>query len=503
MPPVEPSLLALLGALERRLPEKVEAAPPDWALGLTAKQREVLLDTARTIVLKVGRRGGKTHVLCRLLLRAVSRPQTLALYIAKTRGNAKKLMWKWLKRDCERLGIKYTTNEAELVLSIQGGGDIILGGADDVGEIEKYRQFAWDLVVIDECGVYPPLLFETLVQDVIKPATMDHRAPIVYAGTPGYVMAGPWFKISHPPLSKFKVWEWTAQDNTAIPHLWEEMLREKEEQGWADDHPTWVREYLGKWVDDSGALVFPLDPQRNGAKALPRVNRTGVDIRPSDWRFVLGIDVGYVDKTAFSLVAAHPLLVERFTVHVEKHGEMLARQVATRIRTIRAEVAKRLGLEPRIIERCPIVMDTGGQGKPYAEECRRIYALPVEAAAKADKETAVRIMRSEILAGTLKVLDWEYCDGLREECAVVPWDDEKRLPSDDPSIEDDAIHATMYALRKLRMYRSADALPQEQRATDVGEEHLADLLRRQAQGKADRLGRPWYDQTRIRKHGQA
>ncbi len=499
----DPQLLALLGALELKL--QADAPPPvaapNWELGLTARQVEVLHDASRTKVLKVGRRGGKTHVLCRLLLRAAYQPNSLALYIAKTRGNAKKLMWKWLKRDLERLGIKYTTNESELVLTITGGGDILLGGADDIGEIEKYRQYAWDLVVIDECGVYPSRLFETLIQDVIKPATMDHKAPIVYAGTPGYVMTGTWFGLSHPPEVerlglKHRIFEWTAEDNTAIPHLWEEMLREKEEQQWADDHPTWVREYLGKWVDDSGALVFPLDPQRNGARALPRVNRAGVDIRPSQWRFCLGVDIGYVDRTAFSLVAAHPMLVDRYVVHVEKHGELLARQVAQRIRSIRKEVAERLGLEPRLLESGPIVMDTGGQGKPYAEECRRIYALPVEAAAKSDKETAVRLMRSEILAGTLKVLDWEHCDAIREECCVIPWDDDKRLPSDDPSIEDDATHATMYAARKLRMYR-ADEATLEQQARDPGELYFLELLAQQARDKSQHRDRPWYDGNRL------
>src|SRR5690606_29067747 len=107
---------------------------------------------------------------------------------------------------------------------------------------------------------------------------------LVLIGTPGAILAGPFYEITTGKGSKdhgtvrfwsereskkratWSVHSWTAEDNTACPWIWAEYddegnlvggaLFDKQEAGWDDDHPTWLREYRAKWVPDDSALVY-------------------------------------------------------------------------------------------------------------------------------------------------------------------------------------------------------------------------------------------------------
>jgi hypothetical protein len=131
--------LVELTAQRLRAAEAVAPAnSPDYGKGLTSVQLEVLQDTtSRERALLVGRRGGKTWLICVLLLMAAARPESRAVYLTLTRRNAKLIVWRWLKRAAHRLGIVFSTNETDLVMTLANGGEILLGGADAVDEIEK------------------------------------------------------------------------------------------------------------------------------------------------------------------------------------------------------------------------------------------------------------------------------------------------------------------------------------------------------------------------------
>src|SRR5690606_11169933 len=92
---------------------------------------------------------------------------------------------------------------------------------------------------------------------------------------------------------------WTLQDNVSVPHLWEDALRIKKQNGWADDHPTWQREYLGKWVASDSAFVYAFaslvhtDPdlvtwEPDRKKGFP----LGLP-HEGPWYYVMGMDMGF------------------------------------------------------------------------------------------------------------------------------------------------------------------------------------------------------------------
>ena len=72
-----------------------------------------------------------------------------------------------------------------------------------------------------------------------------------------------------------------------------------------------------------------------------------------DWQFILGLDLGYHDDTAFVVAAWSPTHPTLYYVHVEKHTKWTIEQVAHRAKQLEDTFG---GFMVRI-------SDTGGLGK--------------------------------------------------------------------------------------------------------------------------------------------
>jgi hypothetical protein len=454
------------------------ANSPDYDRGLTSKQLEVMRCEAKCFAMLWGRRTGKTHVVPRLLLRAAAVRDAWAVYITKTRKNAQMLLWRWLKKAARELGIAFKANETLLLLEVVGGGSILLGGCDDLAAIESYRQFGWALVVVDEMGVHASALLSILITDVIEPATVDNDGTIVYLGTPGYVVSDDsiWYALSGPN-STIPVFRATARDNTAVPGIWDRVLARKLRNRWDDDHPTWVREYEAQWVVDASTLVYPYDPTRNSVSGLPTHTPTGRPLSSSGWRYCLGVDIGFVDATAFTLVAVHEDDPCEYVVSSEQLAELLPDQVAWRI--------------SQYLEQRPwtaVVMDAGGMGKIHAAWAAGRDGLPIIAAEKTDKASAIRDARGAMLSGQAKVLSGPQNTAFRTAASKCGWDKTKTKHAD--GADDHALDAWVYARRHLHHFVKAQPLGPTKPPELIAEERFI------AQREAAVMGtsRAWWDQ---------
>lgn len=447
-----PKLVAALAALFaacNTLELKEARAEPDARAHLFADQLTFLQSDARVRAMLCGRRAGKSIVMVSALLEAVDgKPGTIAFYVAVTRKQAKRIIWKELKRITRESGYAFKANETELTVSLEGGGDIIIGGADKADQIDKYRGSPVVLACIDECGAFPSHLLKSLWQDVFAPACLDHKGRIVLGGTPGPTLSGIWFDTTGPERANttIPVFEWTMHVNPHIPDVDVQLADLRKDNDWGEDHPTYIREYLGRWVQDESVLVFPFRLEVNGIAALPTQTEHGRPIDLEGWYQVIGVDIGAVASSSFVVACAHPAIKHEFIIHAEAPGGRTVSEVGAKLQAM-------LKIWPEAI----VVMDTGGIGRGYADECRTRFSVPVIAAQKTDKAANVRLSRDRLIAGRLKILNGSSCNDLREEWAVLGWDDDHLLPSKDQ--EDHTSDGALYALRALRHYTEFEKCP--------------------------------------------
>jgi hypothetical protein len=433
----------------------IEAAPRFDVRGLLSPPQQAAWDYRGPVrTLLCGRRAGKTWWDAAWLLEAaLTDAKSLSVYLALTQRSARHIVWPAIRDVVDALGLDPgCLHEHTLTVQLPNGSRIVCAGTDDVRTIETWRGTKLRRAVVDECGSQPNEWLGYLVRDVLRPALLDLRGELALTGTPGMVCdaSSYWYQLTGPARdTSVPCFRWTALDNPHLPHAEAEIEAIKLENGWSDESPSYQREWMAEWVNDVGALVFPVELGRNTIDSLPKHSRLGGVLPTASWRYVIGVDVGVVDSTAIAVVASHPLDNREYVVAVEKHERMLVTQLRDRLRLLQAEY-----------KHAPIVLDSGGMGKYHAEELTRQWGLHVAPAEKTEKRSHVRDIRDRLLAGRVLLLDGPCCDPLREEWAVLGWDDKRELPEG----VDHASDAVLYALRRLRHYGERMAEPAKSQA---------------------------------------
>lgn len=442
------------------------------------KQIEVNASKAPVMALLCSRRAGKSTVLCPWVCEgAKTIRHSVSYYISITQKHARFNIWPLLRDVGQQLGAKL--NESMLTLEFEKGGLVALGGMDKLNELEKYRGGKLARAVVDECGAIPSTHLEYLYREVLRPATGDVRGQLAFSGTPGRTKKGWWFDLTNDHrVSKVPLFHWTLRDNPHFPDPEAFLAEIREENGWTDESPTYVREYLGEWCEDPEGLVYPFNAERNGVAALPTKNHEGFPLNAHAWRFVVAIDPAGTGITGLATLASHPDMAGTYVVESESHHGMLIDRLVARCRVLR--------------ERYPhavFVMDTGGLGSTHAQEFTRKYAFGVVPAKKTDRKSSVRWAHDEVLSGRLKVIDGECNDAVREEWAAIGWNDDK----DDH--EDDAIDhvsdCVLYGLRHMRDYTREEPAPDLRDPTTRLEDEIASVKRQYIHPK--RTTRPSWD----------
>lgn len=441
---------------------------------LMPPQLAFLTDPSRKKAAICTRRAGKTFVCRHLVAEAVlanswsnrDRAQPVVQYIAQTRAKALDLFWTPFKEICREIGLEAHWDDHSLRAQFPNGVLVRAGGAEDRDEIEKYRGDAYPLVVIDEAASFGPRI-EELVLSSLGAALMDYNGTIAMIGTPGQAQAGLFWEIWAGHKPEWSAHRWSYMTNVHFPaEVRTEEWIEKNEGPL--DSPRIQREFFGNWVSDASSMVY----QYNAGKCV----WDGLLPKGHAWRYILGMDLGYRDPTAFVIGAyarTHPNL---YIVHSESHSGMLPSQIADKVLLLKTQ-----------FDITRIVCDTGGSmARNNLEEWNRRHSFGMLAASKTDKFTYIEHMNSEFHLGRIKVkpgltkltTQWKtlvYADSPKD----VARHDSK--PKEHSGFENHETDACLYMFRESIHFRSKLPEPEPIYGTE------AYLLKQQTEAKLKAL----------------
>ena len=418
----EKELLALL-ELEAKHRKAMAFRPK-----LFTQQANFIKDPRKLKAALCSRRAGKSHMAgCYVIAEALKHPRSTVPYVALTRGHAKRIMWKPLL-DLTR---QYTpqVNLTELRITLPNGSDIVLAGANDEATAEVFRGQKFPLVVLDECASFRSH-FKEMVEEVIEPALIDLNGTLAMIGTPSAACRGLFFDATTRSDSPYSLHKWTILDNPFIPHAQSWLDERMKERGWTVDTPAYRREWLGEWVASTDSQVYAFSRDKNLAKGIP----TKLD-------YILGIDLGYDDETAFVVVGYRPDDPHLYVVETYAKSEM----------TISDIVHKIDELTGRYRSFVRIVADTGGLGKQIAAEIRKRYGIAVFPAEKTQKAEFIQLANDDFRSSKILVNPIEI--NFIEEISALQWDEEKDGRFiEDPRFANHRCDAFLYAWRESCHY---------------------------------------------------
>jgi hypothetical protein len=393
---------------------------------LFAEQKQFITSSARRKAAICSRRAGKTYAAAvYLLCTAQKYPGCLSAYLATSRTSAKRILWHDLLELNAKYNLSIEFNHTDLIAVLPNKSRIWLSGASDTSEIEKFRGSKYKLVILDESASFGSYI-EQLVDEVFEPALIDQRGTMVLIGTPVAACKGKFYDVTTDENLGWETHHWTLLNNPHIPHAQEYLESMCKERNWDADNPIYQREWLGRWVRNSDSMVYKYDPLKNGWDK----------VLPSGLMYVMGVDFGYEDASAFVIGAFTPKKPYFYIIETFKQSQMIPTEIANKIKHFMDKY-----------KLYKIVVDTGGLGKSLAEEFRQRHSLPVDPAEKKNKYEYIELMNDDFLGGFIKV---DPKDEITDEWSLLQWDDEH--DKEDERFENHLTDACLYAWRESRHF---------------------------------------------------
>ena len=437
-------------------------------------QQAFINDPSKLKAALCGRRAGKTYAICYYLIQEAFRaPNSICAYIGLSRISAKRLMWRALKQANREFSLDMKFNNAELVVTLANHSQIILAGANDEGDIDKLRGSAYRLVALDECASFGPHI-DALVEEVIEPALLDYDGTLALIGTPNAACRGLFYRATTNKEYGYSNHHWTVLNNPHIPDAEAWLARRMKTHGWSKENPIYLREWMGRWIRSDDSLVYKYRPGRNTFDVLP----TG----DYDFNYILGLDLGFEDATAFVVCAYAEDRPELYVVEAHKESHMIPSQIAMKTREY---------MEAYNIEIA--VADTGGLGKSIVEEFRQRYNLPIRPAEKSKKGSYIEMMNSDFQRGLIKV---GKHSPIVDEWELLQWQEDRK--KEDPRYENHLSDACLYAWRESRHYRyEGETIAPPEYGTAAWAKAEEDRMFQQAVKSLDKEESPWWGKQNL------
>jgi hypothetical protein len=360
-----------------------------------------------------------------MIYTALKFPGDTSLYLGLTKESAKEAVWGILLKLLNDYSIAHTYSESKLEIELLNGSRIRITGADADRLSDRLRGRKHKLVVVDECAFYSSI--DKLILSAILPTLSDLQGKLVMSSSPGLVPRGLFYEADEGKQSaNWSRYHWTAADN---PHfmrpsekpeyatLWEEELDTicKLQFNGDREHPTFEREYLGKWRFDERTLCYPFDPK----------NVIPVEENVRDSSYTLGLNLSSVSNFGAVVVKCgdynrEAQVVESFAFKAQDLNELAA--------TIE-DVLERFGIE-RVL--CYI----GDHPRSIIDDFRGRYKLPLTVARHEKLEYYQKLIATDMASGFVKVVAGSSDALIKEWSGIVKDDKDEELPDQETLLAD-------------------------------------------------------------------
>jgi phage terminase large subunit len=407
------------------------------------QQKNFVEDPAKLKALWCTRRASKSYVAGLYMVKeCLDNPGVNCLFIGLTRLSAEGIIWKDILKVINRTHkLGATFNGTTLTMTFPNGSMIWVTGVDaDEDEMNKLLGKKYRLVCLDESSLYT-INLTRLVYGILKPAVADpnkdgERGTICMMGTSSNFTQGLFFEITNRREPGWSLHTWTALDNPFIRDQWQEELDDiKANRPMFMETPLFKQWYLNQWDIDTEKLVYKFNQDKNLFDKRP------LNVKVDAWSFVLGVDLGYEDDSAFVLCAFHendPVLYIVSTYN-KKHMDI-------------TDVANKIKEYQRLYSIGKVIVD--GADKQSVEEMRRRHGVPLEAAEKQGKSDFIELLNAELIQAKIKINN--KCTNLINEMMGLVWKttgDTIDIPrKEHPSLPNHLCDAMLYAWRYCYSY---------------------------------------------------
>jgi len=418
------------------------------------EQRAAIEDpAAKKTLWCTGRAGKTTAVMVDYCHDGMEQDHKRYIYVAKTLESAMEISWPILKDLNRDFGLGLQFVESRNRVTMPSGSWIKIYGADRPGWMDKLYGQAWRRLAVDEAGFFGVDL-RAFIDDIVEMRGADHDGQLYLMSIPGRLPRGLFHDVIKgftgfelrrgevsPDEPDWSVHSWTWRENDAVADKIAALIKRK-----VAANPEIVntanfrRNYLGETVVERGERVYAYSEEFNTyANEWGNIGADGYwQIMAGD-RYVLGLDFGWDDHWAFSVVCYRgnsPLLVE---VESYTEPELMMDVAASHVR--------------RYMDTYPdlsIVADP--QFKAYFEEFRRRYDLPIVPAEKQSKFDWIEVVNGDLEQGRVKFLDPKGPHV--EEMKALIWKvGATGLKKEAPGCLNNACDAFLYAYRWSYHYR--------------------------------------------------
>ena len=426
-------------------------------------QRAFVTDPSPRKALFGERRGAKTTTFgIAMVARRLALPNSKGVYVGLTNDSATRV---FCDEVLDRLRRRYAL-PCEIIggneCRFENGSIIYVIGLDATKkQKERVRGIKASDLVIDEMQSFVQDIGK-IIQEVLGPAAADTKAPLMIGGTAGDAFEHSfWYQLTRentpetPPGTpsaahpEWKVWRCRWSANTATDEVTGKRICDNVREWQAEQiksHPgidktdSWRREWNAEWVILTTSLIYRFSK----ANILGREECVEVDTRAPIARptqafldgavYVLGLDLGYNDPTAWVVCAYNTRFSNKlYVIESEQRSGMLIADVHAQLGALEA----RYGFT---------YMVGDSSSLQVFESLRQTYGWNIEPAKRQGKLSHQLMVNSDLQTRTVVVMPGnEELVGQLSTCRWEPKALEEGKYVEDPKDANHLSDAFLYA----------------------------------------------------------